>query len=154
MKDASIIAPFSLEHLQLKKDRAWRFRILVMAPVPLMFRHLLIALTLDESPYEERINDVEVRKQEIEGESTLFPADKKKQLAECAKQIVDIKKELKDAQEACVAIEFAASVEEMKYTDKNFTMLTVIVAEQDVFPLIENHKLFRKYKVEIARSND
>lgn len=148
-----IIAPFGLEHLQLKKDRAWRFRILVKAPVPLVFRHLAVRLSLNEEPFEEQIHDYEVRKQEIEGESSLFPDDKKGQLKECDNGIAAVKKALKKAQAEHPTLEFESSVEEMKYTDKNFTLLTMIVAEADIFPLIENHARFRSYKVEIEKSN-
>lgn len=153
MKDQAIVAGFSLEHLQLKKDRAWRFRILVQASVPLMFRNLLVRLSLDESPYEERIADIEKRREEIDGEASLSKDEKKKQLVECDRQVKAIEKELETAREAYATMEFAAAVEEMKYTDKNFTMLTMILAEQDVFPLIENHSHFRHYKVEVERSN-
>lgn len=151
--EQAIVSTFSLEHLQLKKDRAWRFRILVQAPVPLMFRNLLVRLSLDESPYEERITDVEKRKEEIDSEASLFKDEKKKQLSDCDKQIAAIKKELEKARDAYDTMEFAAAVEEMKYTDRNFTMLTMIVAESDVAPLIKNHSQFRHYKVEIERSS-
>lgn len=151
--DDIIIAAFELEHLQLKKDRYWRFRVLVQAPVPLMYRHLVVTLSLNETPYAERIADVELREREIKAENSLFAAEKKKELKQCEKQIEDIKKELELAKESYPSQAFEASVEEMKYTDKNFTMLTMLVGESDVHGLIEKHRSFSRYQIEIAKSN-
>lgn len=143
-------ALFTFKKLEMDEDLTWRIKIVVKKMLPQTFREYDAIFSLNEIPYQTRIDDMEKRKVEIELEPTLFKDERIKQIRGCDMEIGDIGRELSDARRDTPSMEFKAIVEALAYKDGD-TVLTMIVSSEMIEHFNENRTLLNNYKVELIR---
>lgn len=154
-KDLQIIASaiFQFKELKLKDDLCWYLKLLLKTRLQKSFREYSVRISLNEEPFELRIQDLERKKENIkaDGQGDLFPTEgaKKTQLKNIDQEIKDVEAELKDALEASSVIEFDATLEKLEYKDGD----TLIVLDIPFNIVEEINKiksdLTRHYKLEL-----
>lgn len=146
----SVASVFLLEEIKMKKDFIWRMKLTLKTTLPQLFREYHVRLSLNESPYEMRIKDLEKKRYEVETEAQLLPDVQKEQLRNIDNDIKEIEQELKDALRDTAVIEFEASIEQLAYKEGD-TVVVFLVPATSIQELNENRRRFTDYKVELMR---
>lgn len=141
---------FLLNSLTMKKDFAWYLSITLKITLPQSFREYTVKMSVNEKPYEGRIQDLEREISNLESESTLFPDGSKKQIANIKKQIKSVEQELADMRETCPEFEFAGIIEALAYKVGD-TQITIRIPADVVNKINEHRLLLDNYKVELIR---
>ena len=131
-----------LEGITLKKLR-WQVRMTVKTILPRSYRAYKVELELDESPYLERIEELE-----RDFDASLFANDKteKKKHHE---NIKEMREQLSKLQEETEYIKFTATVDELKYKANETSLLMNI--PDDVIEAFNRQKTrFDIYKVTLT----
>lgn len=134
-----IESTLSLDTIQLKRLK-WQCKIWVKCTLPKTYRSYKIELSLDESPYIKRIDDLE-----SEFSGSLFSTDKASVKAHNQK-IAEIRQKLDQLRNDTEKIEFVSLVEELKYKDAETVLL--ITLPDDVIEAFNRQKSrFDLYKI-------
>lgn len=141
---------FLLEELRMKKDKFWRLKLTLKTQLPESFREYGVRLSLNEEPYNIRIEDLNKRYDQVEAENQLFGEAKKKQLKQIKDQIADVEKEMEEAWDATPDIEFDATIEALQYKDGD-TVVVMMIPAPAVVKLNEQRSRLGDYKVELLR---
>ena len=155
--DQEIIATsiFQFKELKLKDDLCWYLKLLLKIRLPQAYREYTVKISLNEAPFEMRIQDLEKKKEEIKADkqSELFPSEsaKKVQLKNIDEEIKNIQEELKEALEQSSVIEFEGSLEKLEYKDSD-TLIVTYIPYEVVEPINKiKSDLTRHYKIELIR---
>jgi hypothetical protein len=151
--ELSIIATalFSLKKIEMKDDLAWRIKLELKTKLDHSFREYKARFSVNEAPFEMRIEDLEKKKYEVETEEQLFPDQKKTQLKNIDSEIKEVERELEDMREMCPDIEFDGTIEELKYKDGN-TIIVMIFPSLSLAEINEKRReLANHYKIELIR---
>lgn len=143
-------ALFTFKKLEMGDDLIWRIKVVVKKMLPQTFREYDAIFSLNETPYQTRIDDMEKRKIAISEEPTLFKEERVKQMRGCDMEIGDIERELADARRDTPSMEFKAIVEALAYKDGD-TVLTMIVSAEVINDFNANRTLLGNYKIELIR---
>jgi hypothetical protein len=89
---------FLLEKIEMKKDFIWRLKLKMKTILPQSYREYDVKLTLNEEPYEVRIEDLEKKRYEVETDTQgdMFEG-RKTQLKNIDQEIKEVRKELEQA---------------------------------------------------------
>lgn len=128
-----------LELLSLK-DKKWTAKFLIGAILPKSYHRYQVTLQLDESPYLERIEELE------KGLNDSLFKEEKTSVKATNKRIGEIREELERMRRDCEEIQFNARVEEIKYKD-NDTRLTCIIPDDIIEPINKQKYRLEAYKV-------
>lgn len=132
-----------LDLLEIKlKARHWLVKLAVDNILPRSYYKYRITLDVDETPYIERIEDIEQALKD-----SLFAADKVSK-KEADKKITEIRNQLDDLKKQCERIEFLATVEELKYKDGD-TILVVRVPDDVIEPFNRQKSRFDYYCISL-----
>jgi len=150
--DMSIVATtvFDLKKIEMKDDLQWRIKLELKTQLPQSFREYTLKFSLNEEPFNVRINDLERRKQEIESSAELFEEGKNTQVKNIDAEIKEIEGEIEDMRVNCPDIEFTGTIEELKYKDGN-TIIVVLFPSPSVQELNEKRRDLQHYKIELIR---
>jgi hypothetical protein len=150
--DSSIVATstFELKKIEMKDDMAWRIKLELKTRLSQSFREYKVKFVFNEDPYNTRIEDLEKKKNEINEENQLFEGGKKQQLKNIDQDILEIEEERDEMKGQCVEIEFAGTIEELKYKDGN-TIIVMLFPSDILAKLNDNKLLLRYYKIELIR---
>lgn len=141
---------FLLDSLTMKKDFAWYLKLTLKIMLPQSFREYTVKMSVNEKPYEARIEDFENEIARIKEEASLFPDGKDKQVKNVQKQIKSVETELADMRDTCPEFEFQGIIEELKY--KTGDTQIVLRVPADVVNDINAHRLLLdNYKIELIR---
>lgn len=131
-----------LETITLKKLR-WQIRMTVKTTLPRSYRAYKVELDLDESPYLERIEELEK-----EFDASLFSNDKNEKKKHHEK-IKEMREQLDKMKGECEYIKFTATVDELKYKVNETSLLMNI--PDDVIEAFNRQKTrFDIYKVTLT----
>ncbi len=114
-----IESDFTLEKLELKGIR-WFAKFKIEQTLPKSFHTYRMICELDEAPFLERIEDLKSQLKD-----SLFEDDPKAK-EQVQKQVLSVEKELNNRKDECEYIDFAATVEELKYKDSDTILLVRI----------------------------
>lgn len=129
-----------LQELKLK-DKRWSAKMLIGTILPKSYHRYQVKMSLDESPYEERIEEL------AKGLDESLFKEEKSSVKSTQKRIKEIRQELERMKNDCFDIEFFCTVEEVKYKDSE-TLLTSRVPDDIVQDL--NIQKFRLEAYKIA----
>lgn len=146
----SVASVFLLEEIKMKKDFIWRMKLTLKTVLPQLFREYHVRLSLNEAPYQMRIDDFKKKRYEVESEAQLLPAVQKEQLKNIDEEIAEIEQELAKALRDTPILEFEASIESLAYKDAD-TMVVFMIPASSVAELNDNRRVFSNYKVELMR---
>lgn len=151
--DSAIVvaSSFELKKFEMKDDLVWRMKLELRTRLNHSFREYDVLLSIDESPYETRIADLERKRYEIDSEASLFEGNKKQELKFIDGQIQDIKDELKEKKDQCQPIEFKGTIEELKYKDSVTTVIVMMFPSASLAELNEMKHELTHYKIELIR---
>ncbi len=151
-KEGEVIAssPFVVEQLVMKKDLWWRLKLTLKTSLPETFRNYSLRLSLNEEPYNVRIEDVRKQQEKVQDEEQLFGDAKKKQLKNFDERVKEIEKEMKEAKANAPEIEFEATVESLAYKDGD-TVVILSVPSSCVQAINEHRVNLRHYKVDLSQ---
>lgn len=137
--ELAIQSTMDLESITMKAKR-WQIRMYIRSILPRSYRGYKVSLSLDESPYLERIKE-----KEVEFDSQLFKNDKieKKKHHESIKEM---RTQLEKMRDDCEKIDFTAVVDELKYKDGQ-TSLLMQVPDDVIEPFNRQKTRFEIYKV-------
>lgn len=142
---------FELKKFEMKDDLAWRMKLELHKKLSQSSREYKVRFVFNEDPYNRRIEDLEKKKDEINGELQLFEGGKKQQLKNIDEDIKEIEEERDEMKDQCEEIEFAGTIEELKYKDSN-TIIVMLFPSAVLAKLDSNKVLLNKYyKVELIR---
>lgn len=141
---------FQFEELKLKKDTGWRLKMRLKTQLPEIFREYKLLFTYNDIPDLEEIEQLERRKQYLEGEESLFPQERKKEMKDCDAQIVEIRNRISENGETYEDIEASVGIEQIKYEDTD-TVAVFIVPSELVEPLNKHRHDWANYKVKLIR---
>lgn len=144
-------ASFELKKIELKDDLAWRMKIDMNTRLNHTFREYDVRLSLDETPYETRISDMERKREEVLDEASLFEGNKKQEAKFIDGQIQDIKDELAEKKAQCPDIEFKGVIEELKYKDAYHTIVVMMFPSDSLIELNAQKRELTHYKIELIR---
>ena len=128
-----------LQELKLK-DKRWTSKMLIGTTLPKSYHRYSVKMELDESPYLERIEELEKGLDE-----SLFK-EEKSSLKSTQKRVKEIRQELERMQNDCYTIEFYCTVEEVKYKDSE-TLLTTRVPDDIIQDLNAQKFRLEAYKI-------
>ncbi len=150
--DLSLVATavFDLKKIEMKDDLQWRIKLELKTRLSQSFREYSVKLSVNEEPFNVRINDLERKRQEVASSAELFEEGKKTQLKNIDQEIKEVGLELKEMQENCPLIEFAGTIEELKYKDGN-TIISMMFPASSVQELNEKRHDLAHYKIELLR---
>lgn len=137
---ADIESKFYLEELKMKGNE-WTCK-LVVSTVLSQTQHLYdMTLVFDESPFTERIKDLEARSR-----GSLFSgtADDNRELRE---HVDEITADMKKLKRECNTIEMSVIVKEVKYKDTRTTSLTLLIKDTVIADLNCQKELLKYYKL-------
>lgn len=112
----AIVSTIQLDEIKLK-DLKWLCKLRIGTTLPKSYYLYKIIMELDEQPYLDRIADLEAQLK-----NTLFENDPA-QIKQLDKNVAEVRKTLAERQKECEVMKFNATVEELKYKDRD----TVIV---------------------------
>jgi len=138
---SDIVSTVGLEEIKLK-DLKWLVKLKIGTTLPKSYHRYKILMELDETPYLDRIADLEAQ---IKG--TLFekvPAT----IKQLDKNILEVKKTLAERKKECEKMEFNAVVEEVKYRGSD-TLLTVKVPDDIIEAFNRQKTRLSYYKVNL-----
>ena len=139
MKVGLIESELDIEELKMKKNR-WTIKMWVDHALKRSFHTYKILLTLNEEPYEQRIEDLEQQLND-----SLF-AEETTTKASVTKNIKKVRQELKERKKECFDIKFVITLEELKYKDQGTSILARI--PDDVIEELNHQKSrYSYYKV-------
>lgn len=147
----TVTTVFELKKIELKDDLAWRMKIDLNTRLNHTFREYDVRLSIDESPYETRIADLERKIYEVESEASLFEGNKKQEVKFINGQIADIRAELEEKKAQCPVIEFKGVIEELKYKDAYHTIVVILFPSDALAELNEMKRELSHYKIELIR---
>lgn len=148
MTDVVATSVFILKKFEMKEDMVWRMKLQLKTQLPQSFREYKVKLSLNEEPYNVRIADLERKRGEVEGENQLF--EKKTQLKNIDQEIKEVEKELEEALSNAPEIEFAGTIEELKYKDGD-TIIVIMFPALTITELNANRHVLKDYKIELIR---
>lgn len=150
--DTAIVATavFDLKKIEMKDDLAWRIKLELKTRLSQSFREYDVKFSINEEPFNVRIADLERKRSEVESESQLFDGNKKTQLKNIDDEIKEVENELKEMQENNPDIEFAGTIEELKYKDGN-TIIVMLFPASSLAELNDKRRELGHYKVELIR---
>lgn len=128
-----------LQELKLK-DKRWSAKMLIGAILPKAYHRYNVKMVLDESPYEDRIADLE------KGLDDSLFREERNSVRDTNKRIKEIRQELERMQNDCYDIEFACVVEEVKYKDSD-TLLTARIPDDIIEDLNKQKFRLEAYKI-------
>lgn len=142
---------FLLEELKMKKDFIWRMKLKMKTVLPQSYREYDVKLSLNEEPFNLRIEDLEKRRYEVEtdNQGDMFEG-KKTQLKNIDLEIKEVRKELETALKESAIIEFKATIEELKYKDAD-TIIVLQIPASTVKEINDSKYVLKTYKVELIR---
>lgn len=146
---------FEFKELKLKDDLCWYLKLLLKTKLPQAYREYTVKISLNEDPFNMRIQDLEKKKEEIKADkqSELFPTEsaKKVQLKNIDEEIKNVQEELKEALERSSVVEFEGSLEKLEYKDLD-TFVVLYIPFTVVEQLNEiRGELTPHYKIELIR---
>ena len=128
-----------LESIVLK-DMKWNIKLTVKKTLPKSYHKYKVVLELDETPYAERIEEIE-----SELNDSLFRDDKASRKT-MQNRVGDIRKQLEAVRNDCEKIDFHATIEELKYKDSD-TKLVMRVPDDVIEPFNRQKTRFDVYKI-------
>jgi predicted DNA binding CopG/RHH family protein len=138
----TIESTLQLEALELKKMR-WVAKFNVEAILPRTYHRYRMVLEFDESPYLERIEDLE-----DSFNSGLFKNDPK-MVKQHNKSVGELRENMEAQRNDCETMDFWATVQELKYKDTD-TRISVRIPD-DVIEAINRQKTrLNLYKVKLV----
>lgn len=147
-------ALFKFKKLFLSEDLRWSIHLVLKTTLPESFREYTFKFSLNEEPYQVRIDDLKKRKEEIKADvqGDLFPSEgaKKSQLKAIDSEIEDIVKELKDSLESTPEISFGGAIDKLEYKDGD-TVIVFSVPASSVQDINNNRSILQHYKLELIR---
>lgn len=151
--DSSIVstAVFDLKEIKMKNDLAWRIKLELKTKLDHSFREYSVKFSVNEEPFNVRIQDLERKRDEVESENQLFGEQKKTQLKNIDSEIKEVEQELEDMKEMCPDIEFAGTIEELKYKDGNTIIVMLFPASSLTEMNDKRRELAEHYKIELMR---
>lgn len=158
--ESAIIIPalFELKEIKMKDDYQWRVKLILKTKLNHTYREYFVKFSINERPYEMRIEDLEVKKQKVQDDIQMALDDgtpasaRNKQIANIDKEIEEVKKELEDLLECSPSIEFDGMIEELKYKDGNETHIIMWFPADSLKELNQfRAQLSRHYKIELIR---
>lgn len=141
---------FLLENITLKKDTIWRMKLTLKKLLPQSYREYFVRLSVNEAPFEMRIEDLKRKRLEVESENQLFGDQKKRQLSNIDDEIKEVEKELSDMVKSLPVIEFDATIEALAYKDSD-TVLVLMIPSASIDELNTNRSQFSHYKIELIQ---
>lgn len=150
--DTAIVATavFDLKKIEMKDDLQWRIKLELKTKLSHSYREYDVKLSVNEEPFNVRIKDLERKASEVESEAQLFDGNKKTQLKNIDDEIKEVEQELKDMQSECPDIEFAGTIEELKYKDGN-TIISMMFPASTLSELNDKRRELGHYKIELIR---
>lgn len=151
--DTAIIATavFDLKKIEMKDDLAWRIKLELKTKLSHTYREYDVKFSVNEEPFNIRIADLERKRSEVESENQLFGDAKKTQLKNIDDEIKEVERELEDMQADCPDIEFAGTIEELKYKDGNTIIVMLFPASSLTEMNDKRRQLSHDYKIELIR---
>lgn len=128
-----------LQQLTLK-DKRWSAKMIIGTTLPKSYHRYQVKMSLDESPYLERIEELE------KGLDDSLFREEKTSVKATNKRIKEIRQELERMQNDCYDIEFHCTVEEVKYKDSE-TLLTARVPDDIIEDLNKQKFRLEAYKI-------
>lgn len=149
-KDLVLVATslLDLKEIKMKDDHLWRIKAMLKTELPQSFREYTMRLSLNEQPFELRIEDLEKRYAQVSAEPKLFNKDK--ELRAIDDEIAEVKEELEAALAEYKVMDFGAVLEELKYKGDE-TLIVAIIPAEAIADLNDNRNRLRNYKVELLR---
>jgi len=135
----SIVSTVRLEEIKLK-DLCWLVKLRIGETLPKAYHQYKIIMELDETPYLERIEDLE---NQVRG--SLFEHDAA-QRKEVDRNIELVRQSLEERRKECERMQFNATVEELKYKDAG-TTVTVRVPDDIIEAFNRQKTRFGYYQI-------
>lgn len=150
--NASIVATsvFLFDTMKLDKFLEWTLKITLKTQLPQSFRDYKVKLSLNEEPYEMKIQDLENRLAGIESENQLFEGNKKDQIKNIREEIKEIEQNLKDDLEHTPVIEFDGIIQKLEYKNGD-TIITLWIPADVSSKINEVRSILKTYKVDLIR---
>ena len=150
-------ALFTLKEIKMKDDFGWRIKLILKTKLEHTYREYFVKFSVNEEPFEMRIEDLERKKQQVQDDAQMALDDgmsdsaRNKQIQNIDKEIEDVKAELESMLSGCPTIEFDGVIEELKYKYGE-THIIMWFPSDSLKELNEHRKMLaHHYKIELIR---
>lgn len=141
---------FKFEQLKMDKDLVWLMKLSLFTILPQTFREYKVVLSLNEEPWETKIEAFKRNIEEAKSEASLFPDERKKNVKGIEAEIAEVEDELEDMRNQTPTIEFAGFIVKLEYKDGK-TIIVVTVPGERVNNINSVRDLLKFYKIELIR---
>lgn len=146
----SAASVFILEKLAMDKYQQWTMKMILKTVLPQSYREYSVLLSVNETPFELRIEDLEKNRERVDNEQQLFSDQKNIQLRNIDNEIKSVQAELEDMRNACPDIEFEGSIISLKYKEGD-TVIEMAIPAELIKELNQNRLNLKHYKIELKR---
>lgn len=158
MESATVIPSlFELKEIKMKDDMAWRLKLVLKTKLSHTWREYFVKFSVNERPFEMRIEDLERKKQQVQDEVQMALDDgtpasaRNKQLKNIDEEIENVKAELESMLADCPSIEFDGMIEELKYKHGETHIIMWFPSESLKELNQYRAQLSHHYKIELIR---
>ena len=150
------VSLFELKKIEMKDDYEWRLKLVLKTRLNHTFREYKVKLSVNERPFEMRIEDLEKKKRQIEDDAQLAIDDgmpssaRKTHLKNIDKEITEVKAELEQMLRDLQVLEFEGIIEELKYKHGD-TVISMFFPSSILADLNQQRYLLKHYKIELIR---
>lgn len=150
------VALFELKKIEMKDDYEWRIKLVLKTRLNHTYREYKVKLSVNERPFEMRIEDLEKKKRQVEDDAQLAMDDgmpssaRKTHLKNIDKEIVEVKAELEQMLRDLPELEFEGVIEELKYKNGD-TVISMFFPSAVLADLNQQRFLLKHYKIELIR---
>jgi len=141
---------FLFDSLKMDKSLYWDLKIAMKTILPEGFREYTVKLSLNEEPFNMRIEDLQNRLAVIKDQKQLFSAEQKKEMSDIEDQIEEVKDEMKEMLEITPAIEFETVITKIEWKNGD-TIFTMNLPAEQVNEFNDNRSKLSTYKIELYR---
>lgn len=150
------VSLFELKKIEMKDDYEWRLKLVLKTRLNHTFREYKVKLSVNERPFEMRIEDLEKKKRQIQDDAQLAIDDgmpssaRNKHLKNIDNEIDEVRAELAQMLRDLPELEFEGVIEELKYKHGD-TVISMFFPSAVLADLNQQRYLLKHYKIELIR---
>lgn len=143
---------FSFDSMKMDKFLSWNMKLVLKTVLPQTFRQYKLVLSLNEEPYQTKIEalDRNIAEIEADGQNELFEGGKKGRIKAIKEEIREVEQELEEMRGMAKEISFFGSIQKLEYKYGD-TIIVVTVPGEVVGDINNIRTILKDYKVDLIR---